>query len=234
MGPLAFAQLICMQHDNNIESLWLAAYKLCSLLALSQPFCHWHSLHCWPSQWGFRIKSNTMDPPKKICICRWSYIFFSPTNFRLFYFFWLLCDFDSGQRNCLLIRQLSTVFRAFSSGTSGLSNFYQNLISTTRGTNHKMASVSFRPVCVCVWICVCMRSGFSVLHTRYSVFCGIGFAVCIYLAENCRSIKTGQPVESWRAKKLFLISLPAILLFNLSSFLFPFLAHTHTYTFSCL
>lgn len=161
--------------------------------------------------------------------------FFFPRQISAYsIFFWLLCDFDSGQRNCLLIRQLSTVFRAFSSGTSGLSNFYQNLISTTRGTNHKMASVSFRPVCVCVWICVCMRSGFSVLHTRYSVFCGIGFAVCIYLAENCRSIKTGQPVESWRAKKLFLISLPAILLFNLSSFLFPFLPHTHTYTFSCL
>lgn len=178
MGPLAFAQLICMQHDNNIESLWLAAYKLCSLLALSQPFCHWHSLHCWPSQWGFRIKSNTMDPPKKICICRWSYIFFSPTNFRLFYFFWLLCDFDSGQRNCLLIRQLSTVFRAFSSGTSGLSNFYQNLISTTRGTNHKMASVSFRPVCVCVWICVCMRSGFSIPGTLFSV---VSVSLCVFI-----------------------------------------------------
>lgn len=148
----------------------------------------------------------------------------------------MLCDFDSGQRNCLLIRQLSTVFRAFSSGTSGLSNFYQNLISTTRGTNHKMASVSFRPVCVCVceYVCVCvLDSLYSIPGTLFSVV-SVGFAVCIYLAENCRSIKTGQPVESWRAKKLFLISLPAILLFNLSSFLFPFLAHTHTYTFSCL
>lgn len=179
MGPLAFAQLICMQHDNNIESLWLAAYKLCSLLALSQPFCHWHSLHCWPSQWGFRIKSNTMDPPKKFASAD-EVTFFFPDKFILI-FFWLLCDFDSGQRNCLLIRQLSTVFRAFSSGTSGLSNFYQNLISTTRGTNHKMASVSFRPVCVCVceYVCVCvLDSLYSIPGTLFSV---VSVSLCVFI-----------------------------------------------------
>lgn len=37
MGPLAFAQLICMQHDNNIESLWLAAYKFTGAITTILP-----------------------------------------------------------------------------------------------------------------------------------------------------------------------------------------------------